>query len=843
MAKDASDVDQLLQLARDARRSKDLVTARAHAEIAIKLAQEVGYPQAELRGLALQGECARRLGSLEEALSCHNRALSLSRQIADTRYEHKTLYDLGGCWSRAGYFEKAISCYKQALALKRAPGERTGEVNVLTGLGAAYAALRNIDSAIECFTEALLCARELGDPSHEALCLTSLATAHSRRDLPKALSFYEQGLTLARRVGSRRIESLVLVNLGRFHQSRRESATAAACFEDALALARATGHRQREGEILRCLGSLYKDIKDFPRAIASLAEAIALLHEAQAFHQEMIAWKRLGRTYLAIANYSQAYKSFRAALALFEAIRGLLLQPRHRVALLESQVGGYRGIVISCIMLGYHDEALEYIERSRSDRLVELLALHDLWAGAPDEIPPLFQEHYARLKGLAYALHVGDQIQPDHTMTHLIQTVFTEANLELEQASSTVRKHHPVVIDVIRGDPLKYRRIQEAIPNGETAIIEFFVTGKTIFAFVILSTGDPLPPVILGDITAQDLADLSNTWLRDYAAFRANPAGNWTVWRATIDSTLSTLYARLFAPIKVILDGHNIKKLIFIPHHSLHLFPLHALCAQGDDEKHYVIDLYDEITYAPSAAALLRCQQRSRALPRHLLVVCNSDSAGRYGTPLKHTSLEIAAILTNYPAARLRKDDETTLDELLTEARDAHILHLICHAFFDFNKPLESYLGLSRDRLTLADIFERLDLPNTSIVVLSACETGVVEISRIDEHIGLPSGFLSAGATTVISSLWMVDDEATSLLMADFYKHLRTGMSPARALTEAQRSLRGFTTRDSDAVAPTAQTRFLHLSGPVPADYSHPYYWAAFALFGSSKTIQDCNVG
>jgi CHAT domain-containing protein len=72
--------------------------------------------------------------------------------------------------------------------------------------------------------------------------------------------------------------------------------------------------------------------------------------------------------------------------------------------------------------------------------------------------------------------------------------------------------------------------------------------------------------------------------------------------------------------------------------------------------------------------------------------------------------------------------------------------------------------------------------------------------------IGLPRAFLGAGAATVVVSLWIVQDETTVSLMADWYHHLGDGMGRASALRTALRALR--------------------------ERYPHPYYWAAFVLIG-----------
>jgi hypothetical protein len=91
-------------------------------------------------------------------------------------------------------------------------------------------------------------------------------------------------------------------------------------------------------------------------------------------------------------------------------------------------------------------------------------------------------------------------------------------------------------------------------------------------------------------------------------------------------------------------------------------------------------------------------------------------------------------------------------------------------------------------------------------VVLSACETNVGAVSAGDEVVGLNRAFLYAGTPTVMASLWNVDDEATALLMEQFYNHLREGISKGEALRQAQREVR--------------------------TEYPHPYYWSAFVLTG-----------
>jgi CHAT domain-containing protein len=98
---------------------------------------------------------------------------------------------------------------------------------------------------------------------------------------------------------------------------------------------------------------------------------------------------------------------------------------------------------------------------------------------------------------------------------------------------------------------------------------------------------------------------------------------------------------------------------------------------------------------------------------------------------------------------------------------------------------------------------------SAELVVLSACSTGLGDEIRGEGLLGLSRGFLYAGASQVLASLWDVDDRATAELMAHFYRALlRDGDPPARALRRAQRALRG-----------------------DPA-WSAPHFWAGFVLQG-----------
>jgi CHAT domain-containing protein len=115
-----------------------------------------------------------------------------------------------------------------------------------------------------------------------------------------------------------------------------------------------------------------------------------------------------------------------------------------------------------------------------------------------------------------------------------------------------------------------------------------------------------------------------------------------------------------------------------------------------------------------------------------------------------------------------------------------------------------SSLHLADGWVTVQDICARRI--NASLVTLSACETGISKLAAGDEMLGLVRGFLTAGAASLVVSLWTVNDAAARELMVRFYKNLQRGLSISASLKDAQMAL---VTRGE-----------------------HPYLWSPFISIG-----------
>ena len=170
-------------------------------------------------------------------------------------------------------------------------------------------------------------------------------------------------------------------------------------------------------------------------------------------------------------------------------------------------------------------------------------------------------------------------------------------------------------------------------------------------------------------------------------------------------------------------------------------------------------------------------------------------------------------------AVRIEMDFAASRDAVFQDGLSRYrLIHFATHGVIDTRRPEMSGLILSlRDRkgrkldgyLRLADIY-KLKL-SADLVVLSSCDSALGKDLASEGIIGLPRGFLYAGAKRVIASMWKVEDTATAKLMSSLYARMQQGESPSAALRAAQLEM---------------------LRSPF---WSRPYYWAAFALQGEYR--------
>jgi CHAT domain-containing protein len=267
------------------------------------------------------------------------------------------------------------------------------------------------------------------------------------------------------------------------------------------------------------------------------------------------------------------------------------------------------------------------------------------------------------------------------------------------------------------------------------------------------------------------------------------------------------LYDLLIAPVEDMIVG---KRLLIVPSGKLHNLPFAAL-SNGDK----FLAEFNATAILPNATMLqfIVGKELDGATAR-LLAIGNPTNS--FTSPLPGAENEVVALSQIYPETGSYFRENAREGDIKREMPRYDIVHFACHGLFNYEYPLLSALALAPDergndgRLELHEIYN-IDLTNTDLVVMSACETALAQIKKNDDMIGLVRGFLYTGAPSVVASLWKVDDNATYQLMTKFYMYLKQGDAKVDALRKAQKDMIG------------------------DSKFDHPFYWAAFALNGYPK--------
>jgi tetratricopeptide (TPR) repeat protein len=261
---------------------------------------------------------------------------------------------------------------------------------------------------------------------------------------------------------------------------------------------------------------------------------------------------------------------------------------------------------------------------------------------------------------------------------------------------------------------------------------------------------------------------------------------------------LQTLTQSLVTPWLALVPA-DVTTLVLVPEDHLHHVPFDLLLSTGAGRP------TPALAYAPSASILAELGRTRQAPAGPILAFADPPlPAGEALTgpdgwrgpiaPLPGARREVGHLKRHVAGVRARTGRDARASILRQpESADARVLHFATHAQVDERSPLRTFVWLapgdgSDGRVTAAEI-EALTL-KAELVVLSACRTATGRLQVGEGVQGLTAPFLSAGARSVVASRWDVDDQATALMMEDFYRALLERQPVAAALTTARDAAR-----------------------------------------------------
>ncbi len=272
----------------------------------------------------------------------------------------------------------------------------------------------------------------------------------------------------------------------------------------------------------------------------------------------------------------------------------------------------------------------------------------------------------------------------------------------------------------------------------------------------------------------------------------------------------TTLAANLYKLLLAEVDLAPAQRLYVVPHGPLHYLPFQAL----HDGRSFLIER-SALTVWPSAAVGAKLLARG-SVPAPQLLGFGNPSTDK-NVPLPGAEREVQQVARLFSGSEIYLQHEATKDRFKASAGRHNMVHIAAHAELDDVDPLFSRIlfasNASETGLLEAREIYTLDLRGVRLITLSACESGLGRVARGDEIIGFTRSLLSAGANSIVASLWPVADDSTDLLMNRLYRELAAGRDLMAGMQAAQLEVQ--------------KTR----------RFAHPFFWAPFNVIGNGRLL------
>lgn len=530
-------------------------------------------------------------------------------------------------------------------------------------------------------------------------------------------------------------------------------------------------------------------------------------------HSKAISLSALYKSSKKIECLKSAHATSILADKIVDAMRSEFLEDASKITLVKMAKPVYEQALYTCWELYEHTrnetylaQAFEWSEKSRAIILLDAARKASINAAI---ISPLVErEHRLNLK-----IHYFEKqtlLQASKQDYNLSDSLLTYRRQRAELLTR-IKQEFPNYYQLTFGQAMANTNQVQTALKADQAMIEYFVGTNTIFAFVITQNKTEFIKI--------DLTFPLHALVEDFLKHIYSQDNQF------IPPAFS-LYKHLILPLT---HKASLKpKLIIVPDDVLGSIPFDVLVKKIPTNERIYFPTYNDylivdhqISYAFSATTLQEASIKKNIARKSFLGIAPVIDHGIWinGTffdKLTWNKKEIENAYAICGGKRLYEKDATK-EAFLGEASDYGIIHLATHAKANTDIGDLSYIVFganSSDLLYTKDLYG-LNL-NADIVILSACQTGAGSLSKGEGIISLARGFTYAGASSVITSLWNVKEEANKDIMFIFYEGIKRGLSKDEALR-------------------AAKLRFLKSVTRENQHYAHPFYWAPLLSIGDQK--------
>jgi len=776
-------------------------------------------------------------------LDLNKQARQLARSLKHKAEILKLLKNIGSFYLLKDDYSYALSFFFQALDSAQGKQDDKDTTFCLSNIALLYSILGDDEKSIAYYSETLKILKTLGHLANYLASLNNLGLSYQRlyqttgiaEYYARAIKLYQESLNSAQKLHDEFFENVSLAQIGNAYSDLKRYDEALKFLQSALELAQKRKDSALLPSLMTSIGMVHLNKANCLKAESYFSRA---LDEARKAHSDpLMMWPfyGLGLCKERSGDYGQAISNYDECLRIFDKIGSKIVDDINRAGYSQDKAEIYQKLINLYYSLFqktrsniFEREIFSVAEKGKARSFVEYLERLGVRSSAPvagKTIPEEEKLKTSRLDILRKLSESGLDIEKKSQLEMQLRRIDDQASIlstnEFLQTETAEIPAKSVTLDAV----------QKKLLKSDTALIEYILGNERSFLIFISSASYKvieLPP--------QDkITNMLTGFLRYLEDSGMNPT--------TGTAAARRLYKELFSPVESLIPK-SVTNLIIVPDGILFDLPFETLVCNQDKKSRadYLMNHYF-LSYAPSASAYFYLLKRPKPAsyrkdllafgapsystpvfpgnknsrsPSQILLELYEKS-GFSVSPIPYSEREVTEISRYFKADKIDVYVKTRASEQALKSinlNDYRIVHFACHAFSDESFPLRSALVFSLEDEGEEDgFFQVLEMYrfrlNAELTVLSACQTGKGKNIQNEGVLGLPRVFFYMGSRSVISTLWRIDDKATSQFMGYFYEYYAQGKSKSQALQLAKKKM-------------------------MKSRYSHPFYWGAFVLTGES---------
>jgi CHAT domain-containing protein/Tfp pilus assembly protein PilF len=836
--------------AKNNRSSGDYQKSIENFKGAINLAKTIGSREHELKCLRQLSLNYWKLNNFQQFFSLNKEALLIAKELKNEQEEGRCSNNIGLFYWTIDNYSEAIKYYEKSLEIATKLKDIEEEANCLNNMGAIYIDAGNYERALDYLMQALNIDKQLRGYANISTDLNNIGSAFRRKAIlsennndsdsarkyyNESFKYYNECLAMAIKNKDKYREIRALNNIGTIYSYLKENTKALSNFQAAFDKAKEIQDIEVMSGALNNLGIVNSQLGNYEESTKYYQRAIDLALETKEGKYLWEPYLEIANSYRNLNNFSAALDNYKKSISVIEKTRSSLNLEELKATYFgtDRRIEAYQGIIDLLIKLnqkdhdkGYGAQAFDYLERAKARSFLDSIEVSkiNITEGISQQLLNQETELMNEISKL-YTKLLVPQLSPEQKNS--LNKELDGYEQQLESLKREIRTASPAYANLLYPKTITLSEAQGELLDEETAFFAYILAKENSYAFVVTKNDlkvFPLPErKEIQKLVREYLTAITDAQNQDFhVGYR--------------------LYRDLVRPG---LGDKKIKKIIFVPDDVLYFLPFETLLAK-ENSREWLIKDYD-IAYVPSLSSLRELIDRKKAVsqrPRKDILAVGDPSFGTHEiqttagsnadvfqdysstadykfSRLKYSGVEIEKIASLFKPAkrdileRREASEENVKRENLSDYR---IIHFATHALIDDKKPARSAIILSLDQNPKEDGFlqvrEVFNLKlNADLVTLSACETGLGQLIRGEGIEGLNRAFFYAGASSVMLSLWAINDQASYQLLERFYFHLRSAQPILGALRQAKLEMIE--------------------SGVL----SHPYYWGSFIVTGETDKV------